>query len=76
MKLCKWCNEYKDIEKFQKKSSAKDGLQTYCKLCTNKNNKIYRFINNERIISYTNLQPLCSYTNRYIKSGKKNYINS
>ena len=25
---------------------------------------------------YTNLQPLCSYTNRHIKSGKTNYNNN
>jgi hypothetical protein len=25
---------------------------------------------------YTNLQPLCSYTNRYIKSGNYNIVNN
>ncbi len=34
-KLCKRCNIEKSIDNFNKKSAAKDGLQTNCKSCVN-----------------------------------------
>lgn len=33
MKLCKTCDEYKDLSKFGKRSASKDGLSPKCKAC-------------------------------------------
>ena len=42
MKTCTKCNETKEFEEFHKKSYAKDGKQTRCKVCQNKYTARYR----------------------------------
>lgn len=39
MKTCKKCGIEKDENNFNKSSKAKDGLQTWCRECSNSNNK-------------------------------------
>lgn len=56
MKICSKCSIEKDESEFNKKSSTKDGLQTFCKECNKKNckshygnnRKYYDDRNNER----------------------------
>ncbi len=45
-KLCKNCNEVKNLSEFCKKSNAKDGLQPYCRFCINEIKKKSRELNN------------------------------
>lgn len=48
MKICSKCRELKDICDFGKRSTNKDGLNYYCKLCEKIKSKGYREANRER----------------------------
>ncbi len=50
MKKCKKCNKEKRLFEFNKNSSKKDGLQSYCKLCQNSYHKSYYERNKSRWI--------------------------
>lgn len=50
MKVCPKCGELKPSTEFSKESSAKDGLQSRCKLCVNKANKVWRQQNRSKHI--------------------------
>lgn len=52
MKTCSSCGEAKDFVFFAKHKRTKDGLQSQCKVCKNKQSKIYRE-NNKKKISLT-----------------------
>lgn len=39
MKLCSTCKLFKPLDSYNKKSSNKDGLERYCKLCHKERNK-------------------------------------
>lgn len=49
-KICKKCNEEKEIWKFGKNKNAKDGLQSQCKSCISENNRKYYNDNRESMI--------------------------
>ena len=48
-KLCKTCGQNKKLEFFGKHRRTRDGLQSQCKVCKNKIDKIYRENNKEKI---------------------------
>lgn len=41
-KICSICKEEKIISEYSKKSSSRDGLQSFCKECANKKAEKYR----------------------------------
>jgi len=41
MKRCTKCGEWKSLSAFPKRSDAKDGLNSYCKSCTQERNRRY-----------------------------------
>ena len=49
MKNCNKCNEVKSYEFFNKQKSYKDGYQTTCKSCVNKNTREYYLKNKEKL---------------------------
>ncbi len=49
MKICTKCKIEKDLSKFSKDKSRKDGLSYVCKECENKRNKKYHKANKEKI---------------------------
>ena len=78
-KICKTCKQYKLLSHFMKRKLSRDGLDLHCKLC-----KSFYMWDIDHIIPvssakreeeiiklnhYTNLQPLCSKINRYIKKN-------
>ena len=42
MKICLRCRKNKDISNFYRNKSKPDGLSSYCKICFNKHQKIYK----------------------------------
>lgn len=48
MKLCRTCNETKDINEFHKQTNAKDGRYLDCKVCTAVKNKAWYAANKTR----------------------------
>lgn len=54
MKKCSKCKEYKDLDHFNKNKTKKDGLSTFCKICTNIVNKQYYEKNGEKHRKVTN----------------------
>jgi hypothetical protein len=42
MKTCRACGEPKPLDKFHRRSSAKDGLSATCKVCHNRQHTVYR----------------------------------
>lgn len=48
MKLCIECQEYKTYESFHKKTTAKDGLQSKCKLCNSNSAREWQKENPDR----------------------------
>lgn len=48
MKVCRTCNETKDINEFHKQSRAKDGRYLDCKVCTAARNKAWYGANKAR----------------------------
>ena len=57
-KICTKCKELKPFESFSKKPTAKSGLRSKCKVCSNKENKLYKLQNPEKIIEYGKLYQL------------------
>lgn len=49
MKICSGCNETKALSEFYKRSRAKDGLQSRCKVCCNSSSKEWAKANPEAI---------------------------
>lgn len=52
MKQCKKCNQLKSLSEFYKRSSNKDGLRNWCKLCENESAKKWRNNNRSHIKDY------------------------
>jgi len=52
MKICKKCGEEKNESEFNKSKQSKDGLNNKCKECDNKERKIYRDNNIEKVREY------------------------
>jgi protein-arginine kinase activator protein McsA len=87
VKMCNKCNLEKDIILFQTIKNNKDGLSYSCKACLKEYTSswdidhitpISSAASQQEILKlnhYTNLQPLCSYTNRYIKKDNLIYEN-
>ena len=50
-KICKTCNQNKDICEFSKKTSSIDGLMNVCKICRSIKEKKYRESNPEKNIT-------------------------
>jgi 5-methylcytosine-specific restriction endonuclease McrA len=75
MKLCKKCNETKELSCFSKDKTRKDGLQPYCKECTSKYKKKHRTENAKKISEYQkeyrekNKQSLSKYHKEYLDNG-------
>lgn len=78
-KWCASCKSYKNLTLFYKNKSRKDGVQTYCKVCskhiqsTNKNRKIYqkeydrlRYLNDKEKIQFN--------SKNWISKNKKRVI--
>jgi hypothetical protein len=66
-KLCKKCNNEKDISLFNKKKTAKDGLNYSCKECFKEYSQSYYKDNNEKFKIYYNENK------ETIKENTKNY---
>jgi hypothetical protein len=76
MKNCNKCNEVKSYEFFSKHKSYKDGYQTTCKSCINKNTKLYYLKNKEKIKEYSKKYQKKSikkkeYTKKYYLKNKE-----
>lgn len=54
MKICSKCKEIKGLDKFYKKLSHKDGLNSQCKTCVDNSCKIYNKNNPEKVNAYKN----------------------
>jgi hypothetical protein len=74
MKNCNKCNEVKSYEFFSKHKSYKDGYQTTCKSCINKNTKLYYLKNKEYHNEYSkkHQKENKEYYNEYYKNRRKN----
>jgi hypothetical protein len=48
VKICKKCNIEKSLNDFHKKSKAKDGYQTWCKICNRESRRDYYSLNSKR----------------------------
>jgi len=66
-KTCTNCKEEKDINKFSKKKTSKDGYRTMCKNCSNNKKKIYTKNNHEKVLT--------AYKKYYINNKKTIYNN-
>ena len=60
-KQCTKCGSVKETTQFSKRTSSKDGLQSHCKECNNKENKRFR----------EEIDP--EYMNRWFKSHKREW---
>ena len=52
MKQCSKCNEVKELTEFHKRSDAKDGYWTQCKMCRSQKRKEYYLNNKESALEY------------------------
>jgi len=52
MRKCNVCEEYKDIDDFQKHRNYKDGIRKHCKKCHAVYNKKWRLNNREKLLEY------------------------
>lgn len=48
MKICSTCKKEKAFSEFNKNKAKKDGLNTICRLCSNKRSKLYYIQNTEK----------------------------
>lgn len=53
-KLCKKCLTVKPVSEFNKKTSAADGLQTYCRSCSSIHNAAYKKANRKKCTAREN----------------------
>lgn len=57
MKTCRKCGEAKDFSEFNKRKSSKDGLYSYCRLCSNAANRdairVWKVANPDKLRGYT-----------------------
>ena len=51
-KLCKCCNEIKEVKEFNKNSNTKDRLQSYCRQCQKEKNKTWEKENRKKRNEY------------------------
>jgi len=70
-KICKKCNEEKELNQFHNKNNTKDKKHYWCKLCVIKDNK--KFMNSNPGYVLTHYQ---NNKNRYIELQKIRYINN
>lgn len=66
MKTCAKCKIEKSFDKFNKKTKSKDGLQDYCRFCSNEYKKKWRKENSDSVKKYNN---------NFRKNNKKYYAN-
>jgi len=76
-KECLKCHVLKLIKEFPKSQSSKDGLNTWCKICVNIKNKIYRDVNKNKFSNMRkrhyqkNINKMRSEKIEYCKKHKK-----
>jgi hypothetical protein len=66
-KLCRKCNTVKNIDKFGKNKTTKDGLQSWCCECKNEYNKNYKRENKQKLKKYYKTKD----RERYLKNKEK-----
>lgn len=71
-KICNKCKEEKDICEFTKDKRSKNGFGYTCKVCHNKHSKLYRDNNQEKIISWKELNK--DYNKIYYENNKTSVL--
>jgi hypothetical protein len=70
IKICSKCKVEKDICEYHKDKNKKDGLNTYCKLCTINHSKEY-YENNKEKILLSNKNSRSDYNKEYREKNKE-----
>lgn len=69
-KVCSKCNEEKNVSKFSKASSAKDGLRSSCKLCDKITGDAYRIKHKDKIAQIRTTEEYKLYMKAYASTDK------
>jgi nitrate/TMAO reductase-like tetraheme cytochrome c subunit len=71
MKICRSCNQERDLSLFSKDKNKKDGLRSNCKICCSKSHKNYRKNNKDKLLKHKYNISLNFYDNLFIQQNNR-----